>query len=53
MIEVSVSDATRDKWRKRLAPVIDQLLVAAEKQGVGNAREIYAEMLKRAKQFGR
>ncbi len=53
MIEVSVSDATRDKWRKRLAPVIDQLLVAAEKQGVGNAREIYAEMLKRAEKFGR
>ena len=53
MIEVPVSDATRAKWRKRFAPVIDKLLVAAEKQGVGNARAIYAEMLKRAEKFGR
>lgn len=53
VVEVSVSDATRAQWRKELAPVVDKLLADAEKKGVANAREIYAEMQKRAEKFGR
>ncbi|MGH8738165.1 MAG: TRAP transporter substrate-binding protein [Burkholderiales bacterium] len=41
---VHVSDATRDKWRAQLQPVIDQELAKLEKEGVPNARAIYDEM---------
>ena len=48
---VNVTDAQRASWRKRLKPVIDQLIARAEKQGVSNAHEIYDEMVKRAAQY--
>ena len=41
-----VPDATRDKWRARLKPVIDQELGKLEKEGINNAHAIYDEMLK-------
>ncbi|HMA90601.1 MAG TPA: TRAP transporter substrate-binding protein [Burkholderiales bacterium] len=41
-----VPDATRDKWRAELKPVVDQELVKLEKEGITNAHAIYDEMLK-------
>ncbi|RED45761.1 TRAP transporter substrate-binding protein [Aestuariispira insulae] len=37
----TLDDAQRAEWRKQLQPTIDGYLDAAEKAGVGNAREIY------------
>ena len=48
---VSVSNDTRDKWRVALKPVIDQELIALEKSGIANARQIYDEMLKQVARF--
>jgi TRAP-type C4-dicarboxylate transport system substrate-binding protein len=39
-----VPNATREKWRAELKPVIDQELSKLEREGVGNARQIYDEM---------
>ena len=41
---VPVSNATREKWREQLQPVVDQELAKLEKEGVPNARAIYDEM---------
>lgn len=38
------SEAERKKWIAALQPMIEQELVRLEKEGVANAREIYAEM---------
>ena len=43
---VPVSNATREKWREQLKPVVDQELAKLEKEGVPNARAIYDEMRK-------
>jgi TRAP-type transport system periplasmic protein len=43
---VPVSNATREKWRAELQPVVDQELAKLEKEGVPNARAIYDEMRK-------
>jgi TRAP-type transport system periplasmic protein len=43
---VSVPDATREKWRAELKPVIDGELAKLEQAGVADARGIYEEMLK-------
>lgn len=43
---VPVANATREKWRAQLKPVIEQELAALEKSGIANARQIYNEMLK-------
>jgi hypothetical protein len=43
---VAVSNAQREAWRGQLKPVIDGELAKLEKAGIGNARAIYAEMLK-------
>ena len=50
---VPVSNDTREKWRTQLKPVIDQELAALEKSGVGNARQIYDEMLKQVARFSK
>lgn len=41
---VRVTDATREKWRADLKPVIDGELGKLEKEGIANARAIYDEM---------
>lgn len=41
---VRVTDATREKWRADLKPVIDGELAKLEKEGIANARAIYDEM---------
>jgi TRAP-type C4-dicarboxylate transport system substrate-binding protein len=38
---VTFTDAQRDEWRTHLKPVIENYLTGLEKEGVGNAREIY------------
>lgn len=38
-----LSDEERGRWREALAPVIEAYLGEIEKQGVANAREIYAK----------
>jgi len=43
---VRVPDATREKWRADLKPVIDGELAKLEKEGIANARAIYDEMRK-------
>ncbi len=50
---VAVSDEQRDKWREQAKPVIDQQLAELEKQGIGNAREIHAEMLRQVARFSK
>jgi len=50
---VAVSAAQREEWRKQLAPFIDEQLSAYEKSGIGNARQIHAEMLKLGAQNSR
>jgi len=44
---VPVTNAQREAWRAQLKPVIDSQLAELEKAGIGNARAIYDEMLKR------
>jgi TRAP-type transport system periplasmic protein len=46
---VGVSAAQRESWRGQLKPVIDGELARLEKAGIGNARAIYEEMLRRNK----
>jgi len=41
---VRVDDATREKWRADLKPVLDGELAKLEKEGIANARAIYDEM---------
>jgi TRAP-type C4-dicarboxylate transport system substrate-binding protein len=48
---VPVSAAQRAKWREQAKPVIDQQLADLEKQGIRNAREIYAEMVQQVERF--
>lgn len=42
----ALTDAERDRWRAALAPMIEAYLDSIEKQGVKNAREIYAKAQK-------
>ena len=48
-----VSNATREKWRVELKPVVDQQLSKLEKEGVPNARAIYDEMLRTEAQLAK
>lgn len=48
---VRVDDATREKWRADLKPVIDGELAKLEKEGIANARAIYDEMRKQVARF--
>jgi TRAP-type transport system periplasmic protein len=48
---VAVSEEQRNKWREHAKPVIDQQLAELEKQGIANAREIHAEMVKQVARF--
>ena len=41
---VPVSNATREKWREELQPVVDRQLSKLEKEGVPDARAIYDQM---------
>jgi TRAP-type transport system periplasmic protein len=50
---VEVSEEQRNKWRDHARPVIDQQLADLEKQGISNAREIHAEMLKQVARFSK
>jgi TRAP-type C4-dicarboxylate transport system substrate-binding protein len=50
---VRVDNATREKWRADLKPVIDGELAKLEKEGVANARAIYDEMRKQVARFSR
>lgn len=50
---VAVSAEQRAKWRDQAKPVIEQQLADLEKQGIANAREIHAEMLKQVARFSR
>lgn len=51
--ETIVPDGTRAKWEAELKPYIDMQLGEIEKQGVKNAREIYAEMKKRVAEYSK
>jgi TRAP-type C4-dicarboxylate transport system substrate-binding protein len=46
-----LSDEERARWREALAPTIEAYLSDIEKNGVKNAREIYAEAQKRVAQY--
>jgi TRAP-type transport system periplasmic protein len=46
-----LSETERAQWREKLKPMIDAYLAGLEKQGVGNAREIYAEAQKLIVQY--
>jgi len=48
---VQVADATREKWRADLKPVLDGELAKLEKEGIANARAIYDEMRKQVARF--
>jgi TRAP-type C4-dicarboxylate transport system substrate-binding protein len=50
---VPVPDATREKWRAELKPVIDDELGKLDKEGVKDARAIYAEMLKQVARYSK
>lgn len=50
---VRVDDATREKWRADLKPVIDGELAKLEKEGIANARGIYDEMRKQVARFAK
>jgi TRAP-type C4-dicarboxylate transport system substrate-binding protein len=50
---VRVDDATREKWRADLKPVIDGELAKLEKEGIANARAIYDEMRKQVARFAK
>ena len=41
---VPVSNATREKWREELQPVVDRQLEKLAQEGVPDARAIYDEM---------
>ncbi|WP_370152858.1 TRAP transporter substrate-binding protein [Ferrovibrio sp.] len=47
----SLSDAERSRWRDALKPTIDKLLDDLEKQGVKDARALYAEMQQRVAKY--
>jgi TRAP-type transport system periplasmic protein len=48
---VPVSAEQRNKWREQAKPVIDQQIGELERQGIANARQIYAEMVKQVARF--
>ena len=48
---VRVDDATREKWRADLKPVLDGELAKLEKEGIANARAIYDEMRRQVARF--
>lgn len=48
---VAVSAEQRNKWREQARPVIDQQLAELEKQGITNARQIHAEMVRQVAHF--
>jgi TRAP-type transport system periplasmic protein len=50
---VPVSEEQRAKWREQAKPVVDQQLAELEKQGIGNARQIHAQMLKEIERFSK
>jgi len=50
---VLVPDATREKWRADLKPVLDGELAKLEKEGIVNARAIYDEMRKQVARFAK
>jgi len=50
---VRVTDATREKWRADLKPVIDGELAKLEKEGIGNARALYDEMRRQVARFAK
>ena len=50
---VQVSEDQRNKRREQTKRVIDQQLAELEKQGVANAREIHAEMVRQVARFSR
>lgn len=50
---VRVDDATREKWRADLKPVLDGELAKLEKEGIANARAIYDEMRKQVARFSK
>ena len=50
---VPVSNEQREAWRVQLKPVIESQLAELEKAGVGNARAIYDEMLKRVARYAK
>jgi TRAP-type C4-dicarboxylate transport system substrate-binding protein len=50
---VPVSPQLRAKWRAEAQPVIDQQLADLEKQGISNAREIHAEMVRQVERFSK
>jgi TRAP-type C4-dicarboxylate transport system substrate-binding protein len=47
----SLSDAERNRWREALKPTTDKLLDDLEKQGIKDARAIYAEMQQRVAKY--
>jgi TRAP-type C4-dicarboxylate transport system substrate-binding protein len=50
---VPVSDATREKWRAELKPVLEGELAKLEKEGVAHPKAIYEEMLKQVSRFSK
>jgi TRAP-type C4-dicarboxylate transport system substrate-binding protein len=50
---VPVSNATREKWREELQPVVDRQLSKLEKEGVPDARAIYDQMRRTEAQLAR
>ena len=48
---VPVSNQQREQWRAQLQPLIDSQLAELQKEGVGNARAVYDEMLKKVAQY--
>jgi TRAP-type C4-dicarboxylate transport system substrate-binding protein len=48
---VPVSAEQRNKWREQAQPVVDQQLAELEKQGITNARQIHAEMVRQVARF--
>lgn len=50
---VPVSEDERNKWRAQAQPVIGQQLADLEKQGISNAREIHAEMVRQVARFSK
>jgi len=50
---VPVSAEQRARWREQAKPVIDQQLGELEKQGIANARDIHAEMVRQVARFSK
>jgi hypothetical protein len=48
-----VADATREKWRAELKPVLEGELAKLEKEGVPNSKAIYEEMLKQVSRYSK